>query len=845
VIDKIKQKLEGARLVDLFAILALFLSSLLFFSDLFDDQYLLTERDLAPYFIPPRFFWVESLKRGDFPLWNPYQFSGHPFFANPQNATLYPLNGLFFFLPFDIAFNATILLHFFLAGLFTYLLLRDLKAKPAGSLISGLIWMLGGYLLSVHSLLTILLSVVWTPLVILFFRRAMERPGVRNEILTAIFITLSFLGGGIEIVYGNFFVLLVMVIFPVQRINFEEPLLNIGINVIPAKAGIQKSTGFPRIKYPVSSTGQAKAGLIKSGMTSCLEFIPLCMIRFRTLFIISILFIFLSAVQLVPFLELWTHSIRGLGITYQEATVWSLAPKDFLLFFLPDVYGYFVDMKKYWVTQCWLKTMYTGGLPFLLSFLFFLRVRKDRIFFMALMFFSLFLSLGQYNPLYPLVFKYLPFFNGIRYPVKFLYLFILALSITAGLGFERLIQFSKEKEDKRLKHLLIFCSLFSGIVLLFLILGHQEIERVLKLKEIDFPHFNHLHANLYHLKRFFFYLTLFFLLFRVGYEVKWKGWIKILLLFFLAADLFGNMGFYGREKSQDYFRKTGVLEIITSDQEALRAFSTGKTVALDNPILIGNGSPFDLIKEKHLPSLNMIFQVRDIWGLDVVRLKRSNDLYKQLISLPSISSSRLIDLYGIKYVISITPMDAEAGFKLVYARLESLEGNKEDLLKQNTIKLYRNKNHLQRAWLVKDFRVMDPKEILSTMATMDFRPDELALLEETPSYSSRREGKGGGRVEVVSESNNRLSLQVRADDESILVLSDTYYPGWKAFVNGKKEKILCADYDFRGVVLPKGSNQVEFVYSPVSFKLGLGLTLFGMTVCGMMVWIGRKKTSRV
>ena len=68
--------------------------------------------------------------------------------------------------------------------------------------------------------------------------------------------------------------------------------------------------------------------------------------RFRSLLIISILFLSLSAIQLIPFLELFIHSIRGNGISYPEATIWSFAPKDFLLFFLPDAYGYFLDMKK-------------------------------------------------------------------------------------------------------------------------------------------------------------------------------------------------------------------------------------------------------------------------------------------------------------------------------------------------------------------------------------------------------------------------------------------------------------------------------------------------------------------
>ena len=529
----------------------------------------------------------------------------------------------------------------------------------------------------------------------MFFRRAIRRQGFKNEILTAIFMTISFLGGGIEIVYGNFFLLFFMVIFS----SSLDPL-----------------SSHQEIQGPV------QWGRIWLGV--------------RSLLIISVIFLFLSAIQLLPFFELFHHSIRGRGITYQEATTWSFAPKDFLLFFLPDAYGYFLDMKRYWVTQCWLKTLYTGGLPFILGLIFFLaphpvplprggegEVRgfgRGRKLFFFLMLFSLFLSLGHYNPLYPFVFKYVPFFNGIRYPVKFLYIFILVLSITAGLGFERLAEFSKEGEHKRLRNLLTVLALASGLLLLFLALGHKAVEDFLKLQGIDFPNFNYLSINLYHAKRFLFYLALFFLLLRVGDEVKWKGWIKILLVFFLTADLFGNMGFYGKEKTSDYFRKTKISEIISSDKDHFRIFSTGKTISLDNPVLVGDGTFLDVFKEKHLPTMNLLYSLHDIWGIDVIRLKRVDDLYKTFTGTPSISATNLIDLYGVKYIISVTPIEENRRFELIYSRIEGLQGKKEDLLKGNTVKLYRNRNPLLRAWLVKDYRVLDSNKMLSTISAKTF-----------------------------------------------------------------------------------------------------------------------------
>ncbi|MFH1703098.1 MAG: YfhO family protein [Nitrospirota bacterium] len=802
--EHIRGKIKWVRSINFLSLIALFFSSILFFYDLFKGRYLLAERDLGPYFIPPRFFWVESIKNGDFPLWNPYQFSGQPFFANPQHAILYPLNSLFFILPFDVAFNSIIILHFFLGGLFTYIFLKDLKVSSTGALISGLIFMLSGYLLSVHSLLSCLFSVIWTPLIMMFFRRAIAYPGFKNKVFTAIFLTISFLGGGVEIVYGIFFILFFMVIF-----SFESP-------------SPHPSPPFTNPPHPPLSKGGIKGGLR-----------PI-LTRFRSLMIVSIIFLFLSAVQLVPFIELLYHSIRRGGISYQEATIWSFAPKDVLLFFLPDAYGYFLDMKKYWVTQCWLKTLYTGGLPFILSSIFFIFCKGRKLFF-SLMLFSVFLSLGHYTPLYAFVFKYVPFFNGIRYPVKFLYIFILVLAITAGLGFERLKTFSEKGEAKKLKIIFTVFSLICAFFLLFLVLGNKEIEHFMKINGIDFPNFYYASVNLYNIKRFFFYLTLFFLLLRVGHEVKWKGWIKVLLIVVLTADLFGNMGFYGKEKTSDYFQKTKVLEIISSDKEQFRTFSTSRTISMDIPILIGDGTYINYLKEKHLPSMNLLYKLHDIWGIDVIHLKRTDDLYRALIDTPSISATNIIDLMSVKYVISVTIIEKDPRFELIYSRLEGIQGKKEALLKENTIKLYRNKDPLPRGWLVKDFKIMAPDAILSALKREGFNPAREVFLEEKPKFnpSSPPFSKGGlgGKVELKHESNNRLLLVAESTENTMLVLSDTYFPGWKVLIDGKEENIYRADYNLRAVLLGAGTHQVKFIYDPLSFKLGAIITFLGIIGC--------------
>jgi hypothetical protein len=270
---------------------------------------------------------------------------------------------------------------------------------------------------------------------------------------------------------------------------------------------------------------------------------------------------------------------------------------------------------------------------------------------------------------------------------------------------------------------------------------------------------------------------------------------------------------------------------------------------MDTPLVIESASPFNVFKEKHLPSMNLTYRLHDVWGIDVIRLKKVDDLYNVLTGAPSISSTNLIDLYGVKYVITITPFEIEPGYELIYARIEGLPGKREDLIQGNTIKLYRKREAHPRAWVVRDFRVLESREILSILKTKDFRLDKEVLLEEKPlgvtvNPEPRTPNSFSPVPEFISESNNRLQLHVEASGDSFLVLSDTYYPGWKVYVDGEKKKIYRANYTFRAVPLRPGTHQVEFVYDPLSFKLGAIITFLTIIGCFGIRWISRRRLQR-
>jgi hypothetical protein len=117
--------------------------------------------------IPWRKLAIDDLTRGKFPLWNPYNFSGTPLLANIQAGTFYPLNLFFFFLPFDIAWTALIMIQPILAALFLYLYLRRRNVSSSVAVFGGIIWAFCGFSIAWLTWGTIVQTALWLPLMLL------------------------------------------------------------------------------------------------------------------------------------------------------------------------------------------------------------------------------------------------------------------------------------------------------------------------------------------------------------------------------------------------------------------------------------------------------------------------------------------------------------------------------------------------------------------------------------------------------------------------------------------------------------------------------------------------------
>jgi uncharacterized membrane protein YfhO len=82
----------------------------------------------------------------------------------------------------------------------------------------------------------------------------------------------------------------------------------------------------------------------------------------------------------------------------------------------------------------------------------------------------------------------------------------------------------------------------------------------------------------------------------------------------------------------------------------------------------------------------------------------------------------------------------------------------------------------------------------------------------------------------------------------MLFVSDLFYPGWKAYLDGKKTNIYTANYAFRAIEVPVGKHEVKFVYRPDSFNTGLKITGFSFLLLILSIYpvkeIGKKVKAR-
>ncbi|MHB1443899.1 MAG: YfhO family protein, partial [Candidatus Humimicrobiaceae bacterium] len=108
---------------------------------------------------------------------------------------------------------------------------------------------------------------------------------------------------------------------------------------------------------------------------------------------------------------------------------------------------------------------------------------------------------------------------------------------------------------------------------------------------------------------------------------------------------------------------------------------------------------------------------------------------------------------------------------------------------------------------------------------VNFDPNLTALVEN-PDFAKSEFNKMGAKLEIVEYKNNKVVLKTKSAEDSYLVFSDTYYPGWKAYIDKNETKIYKTDGVLKGIYIPVGEHEVIFSFLPNNFWLGVSVTIF-------------------
>jgi len=221
--------------------------------------------------------------------------------------------------------------------------------------------------------------------------------------------------------------------------------------------------------------------------------------------------------------------------------------------------------------------------------------------------------------------------------------------------------------------------------------------------------------------------------------------------------------------------------------------------------------------------MNLPFKFYKVEGYEPLALARTEQLLSSAeTGQPSIANrtkgqlehhqthtQKILDLFSVEYLIEGNPPSAYQWDFQLWDFPEKFEL----IYQSGAHQVSQNLATLPQAYLVYDYQVAEsPFQVLKILFNENFNHHQSVVLEQDLEFSIPSEVEGPSGVEFISYQPEKIILQTSSPTSAILVLTDTYYPGWQAFIDQQSVEIYRANYNFRAVVVPAGDHQIEFKY---------------------------------
>ena len=671
-------------------------------------------------------------KKAQLPLWNPYNFSGTPLLANFQSAPLYPLNILFFIMPFANAWSLIIFLGPLLGGFFLFLYLDNLKLNKWASLLGSTTFAFSGFFVAWMEWGTITHVGLWLPLILLTIDKIIlnlqpsnPKLKIKNYLWPIIFVfslTSAFFAGHLQ----TFFYL-----------------------------------GIFSFVYFISRWLQ----YIKKGKVLILYII------------LNTLFLMLTSIQWIPTLQLILLSARNVDVLDFNNPGWFIPWQHLIQFVAPDFFGNPTTL-NYWGTWNYTELVgYVGILP-LVMFIFAIFFRQDKktLFFGLGFFASLIFSLPTFFAKIPFLLD-LPFISTSQ-PTRLLFITTFSLAVLSALGLDWFI-------IKRKKTIFLPLLFIGGILfILWIFTNSNDINLSVSRRNLLLPTILFVSSI----------ITIFAALIKKNKTITLFVLVSMILI--TSFDLFRfGWKFTPFTKTEYLFPSTASISFLKKNIGNFRIMST------DSRILP--------------PNFSSIYRIQSVDGYDPLYILRYAELLAaserqkanidppfgfNRILTPHDYDSSIIDLMGVKYILSLSELNSDKLSKV---------------FQEGQTRVYQNSNTMPRSFFVSTIKTADNKvEAINAMFDRELDLKNTAVVELWDN-EIETENLSVGEAKIIDYSTNKVIIQTENPGSGFLVFTDTFYPTWKARIDSNRnhEKIYRTDYNFRGVVVPAGKHLVEFYNS--------------------------------
>jgi hypothetical protein len=732
--------------------------------------------DLVSFLYPTYRFAAHHLSQGVLPLWNPHLDGGAPWISDIQAGFLYLPNLVLFLVNPNFAYpvlQGLAIAHLYWAGLGLYVLLRTLR------------WGEG-------------------------------QPVVRPA---ALFGALAFqFSDPLLIHLGNLNLIAVLSWLPWVLAAYQRSLAGRSLRwagvaallfALGTYAGHTQSTlyvGLALVVYTMLWTlmeGRDGRTALRWATSKVLR--P----NLQLLAVVLLLTGLLTAPILLPTWELARYTERS-EFTYQDTVDFSLAPAQAIGLLTPGFFGH--GPALHWSLWQRVETPFAGVATLILAVAGVLlsdpATRRRAWPWLGLALFGFVTALGIYAIFHGWLTVLIPSFGQFRAPARALILWTLGTAVVAAVGFDRLFATMNElpsaTRNSQLAPLNAFLKagafllavIFTPLLYIALLLTQQDPTAFLRASVAALA--ITLAAGVW--------LATWALLW--ARQVDWlpPGVFAGLLIGLLYFDL-SAAGAYTDISSSDPtrgYQHPELVEFLKNDPEPFR-IDTRTEIA-------------DLWQ----PDAAALYGLEDVGGVTNPLALRH---WREIWAATGGQQSRLYDLLNVKYVIGRDDVQLPAAkFTLAFDAPGELA-------------VYRNEDFLPRAWLV--HRALTPPAGADTLATLQdptFDPATTVLLATSPAaLDPLAPATGPERVTSEQTGPNGLTLQVQATAPAYLVLSEVWYPGWQATVNGERAAVQRANHAFRAIYVPAGESTVQVWFAPRLWLVGLGGLGIGLVLFVILV----------